>query len=63
MDCPVKPGNDSVGVVGAQVALCCACQTSLRHSGAPRSGEPGIQTTATSRVRLDSGFALARAPE
>jgi hypothetical protein len=34
-----------------------------RHSGAPRSGEPGIQKNGACGSSLDSGFALTRAPE
>jgi hypothetical protein len=36
----------------------------MRHSGAPRSGEPGIQAFARDCTsELDSGFAQMRAPE
>jgi hypothetical protein len=38
------------------------CHCLDRHSGAPRSGEPGIQHFAA-LLFLDSGFALKRAPE
>jgi hypothetical protein len=38
------------------------CHCLDRHSGAPRSGEPGIQHFAA-LLFLDSGFALTRAPE
>jgi hypothetical protein len=35
-----------------------------RHSGAPRRGEPGIQSDRVDASEaLDSGFALTRAPE
>jgi hypothetical protein len=39
-------------------------QSHFCHSGAPRSGEPGIQTVAKRRLVLDSGFTrFARDPE
>ena len=49
---------DAARGIGAGVI---APPNNVRHSGAVRSTEPEIQPTAQNK--LDSGFALARAPE